>query len=583
MATLTSFWKRGKRARLLRSLAPWLGLKSWLGPAASSTASHKSHPKKGPGWRAHVADELRDGLATVLFLVALATALHESHILGGLTAQSMRLVHVVQSRGPLAPRWDERVTPPLPPPVTIFHVTESGFEQMFCGFSPTPRAALAMAIDMLSQGIPPELHAVVAIDVDIGAPMERAIRLQKCPNAPRDESGAYSETEMVRALTGLRQVADVVTITTPRFKASDRASRNRSLRAICASGVRLATPFALIDAGEPDYRFFGKSESKGGGAPRFAAYPSLGNVLALSACAGSAGCEGGPIGEIERSSGAKDLCPFASGDAMLPYLDDVGGPRSGSVAPDKMFKWLYLDLLRSSVWISTRNVSWWEDLEIEVSDAVSEWMTHLKTAQARSGEPTSPGIRPVFVLSIDDGFSDRHFSVMDRSGTSTGDFLTATRALSLIEPLESPTGRLLWKSALFDLCIGLVYLLLWSSALYYLSPIRAARYSTTWGVLVFLGPAAMTSLLGYGALLYAANALHHSPPAWNDPVLVLLGLTVHAYMTIWEQAREHGAVASSRPLPTADHYLWRTLQAGRLAFNVWVVALIVFKACCSAH
>jgi len=598
------------------SASDWLGLddRTWRPTAPSHLPPRpKPHPFK---------HRIRDGLISVLLLVALATIAHQCHLFGWLTAQSMRLVHWVESR---SYKWaaDQFSEPAkagdkaLPPPtVTVLRYTPEAFRNEFCGLVPVPRDPLAWAIEALASALKdaPPVHPVVGIDVDITeVPSWAWVATKHCgagePEPPSEcsaFSGAQADatsaqaTPMSRAIASLLKYADVVAITFDRCPAeaapgpadaalpvshpqscSEAQQRDCSMAQLCKLNedperrrLSFATPDAYLDPAEPHYRFLAGLRPHGDeGRPAF--FPSLGNLMALRASSAPAGVQDKAKWQKDRDSTLGFLCkPAPSAKRREELLGDVPYPGSG---PGADYQWKYLDLLRGSVRVETRAISGRSDLIDAVRIESERWKGRT-------------GVRPMLMLSLDDGRTDRYFTVMDMSDTTGGDYIHAVTALSLIEPLEEHRGSSLWIAALYDLLLGVVYLLAWE----FVRPLgNWLRWrGDGWLASAFMvsGPLILGIMLGMAAVFFSAYELRK--PVWNDPVLILIGLVLHTYLTMWEseESAEAGSgkaaneLAGVRTLPTPRP--WRPFDVGaallfsalRLCVVVGVAVLVILMA-----
>ena len=387
---------------------------------------------------------------------------------------------------------------------------------------------------------------------------------------------------MKRALRRLAQLADVVAITTQRGEVVDRtrrdetneriAARNRSMCEICDLGVSFATPFAYRDAGEPDYRFLGpvKNDLKVGTIaiedhlPRgYPIYPSLGTLMGMAAASGVRGesrkCSA-------QSARVGDLCQDVTNGKELPIpLLDFHDSE-----PTRKFEWRYLNLVRASTEVTLRRVASPSDVENNLAQMAERWPAQKENRSHR------PMLRPMIILSVDDGFSDRHLSVLDQPGQVTGDFLEAARGISVIEPLEDAR----WLGVALDLAVGVVYLLAWTMILHWIAGLRRSGFATLASCVMIVSPLTLSFFLGSFALLFSAHRLSDASPVWLSPVFVLIGLTLHAYLSVAEKAIEE--TASETRLfprrPVSDVWATQSWEALRLLVIIGTVLAVLLES-----
>jgi hypothetical protein len=555
--------------------------------------------KHSGGFWSHVWYHLREQRLNVFFLVALATLVHEFHfyeLFRPWTPQSMRIVHWVEQR---FVDWAGKQVgaPQGEPQVTLLLVPPDAHLQMFCGLTPTPRGQLAEALTTIANVIKEQMcttqpRPVIGIDVDVAPVTQRSLWVEQCGSYRSNEMlealAADKTAKMKQALGRLACFADIVAITTPRSSDEEREDRKKWLEANLGEGMRIeiATPLEWFDVGEPDYRFLKSNDSE--------PYPSLGNLMGRAANP-AASAASTPTFDKEALESARAACLAASAASTpafdkrvlefaraassaasaasmpaLKVLDFVDGSRAGQLPEE--YEWAYLDLLRGSVRVSVRLISSFDDL----GAAVSDWAAHFKDENQKCvPAPQSSGkARPMLLLALDDGSSDKHFSVMDTHTMSSGSYLQAVRAVSFNEPLAPQVHEQLWKGALLDFVIGWCYVFLWSVATFFFGLVAGRGWLFAAATLTFIGPLAITGFLGFFAALLAARLL--SVGQWFEPLLIFFFLTVHAYMTVWELTAEP-AIKRTPRRSDADRLLslgWRWLRMGTvLVVAVGILAL----------
>ena len=581
----------------LRALAEWLGIAACLGAAPHAG---RGHPK---GWRARFVALTREQLPTLLFLVALAAMAHHYHLFASLTAQTMRVVHRVEGNHwcnhwlwaelnrRLQLNWADQpgnlpyavpasgptASPAYrqPPTVTILRFTPEYFNTEFCGLTPVPREAIARMLKDVADALSKVeedhkndpykglfMNPVIGVDVAIAKTAEGPRQAAQCsdednPSAERTPEDV--EKAVKDAVRKLSTHATVVAIAFQRSTQIEIRNRNGSMYGLCTEGVSFATPISFVDPGDPHHRFLKdrKNANTTAGPTR---YPSLGNVMAAAAqCSfDDKRCLGAPISRYlceavkERPGAAVELL----GDKVEPSGDKAERPPHKT---EDDYKWEYLDLLRSSVRAETIAVDSRTTLKSLVNEEASRWK--------RTGIVVA---RPMLMLSLDDGTTDRHFTVRDWTDTSGGDFIQATTALSSIEPLEAEP---LWKAARFDLVVGLAFLSIWT-LVEALAHRRLGRrgWHFAEAATMGLGPLAVAGALSVVTSVWAAARLHG--PVWVDPLLILIGLTVHTYLTMWEAAVNHTSRRSERHRRRIDRHFecaWAVIKLLAIGYAVFLV------------
>jgi hypothetical protein len=86
--------------------------------------------------------------------------------------------------------------------------------------------------------------------------------------------------------------------------------------------------------------------------------------------------------------------------------------------------------------------------------------------------------------------------------------------------------------------------------------------------------------LALGAFTMVCSAYELRTPVWNDPVLILIGLVLHTYLTMWESEELALAERSSRghSMRSGDASAARAWSYLRLYVVVCVGGLIILRA-----
>ena len=561
----------------MRALAEWLDIAVCLARAP--------HAESGrPKCRlARLVALMPEQLPTLLFLVALAAMAHHHKWFEPLTSQTMRVVHRVEgnhllwaklNRG-LRLNWADQpgnlpyalpasgpkasAASPQPPTVTILRITPEGFNTEFCGLTPVPREAIARMLTAVAEVLskveekrPLFKKPVIGIDVEIAEAAKGPRQAAHCP----DDNSLLAERspgDVEDAVRRLSKHATVVALAFRRTIEKDIESRNRSMSRLCKPSfdVLFATPNSFVDPGDPHYRFLrdGKNAASVCWPTR---YPSLGNVMAAAA-----ECSFGDKKCLGRTTSTY-FCDAVkkSPDAPVELLgDEVERPYK----IEDHYQWEYLDLLRSTVRAEAIAVDSLTTLRSLVEEETSRWR------EERTGN-----VRPMLMLSIDDGSTDRHFTVRDWIGTSGGDFIQAATALSSIEPLKDEE---LWRADLFDLVVGFAFLSIWTRVAAFAHR-RLGRRGSHFAeaATIGLGPLAVAGGLSVVTLVWVAGRLHELE--WVDPLLILIGLTMHTYLTMWEAAVKHPSQGSERHRLGIDRHFecaWSLIKLLAIGYAVFLV------------
>jgi len=557
----------------------WSALNSRLAQAWRSVRAWKL-----PHWALEAGSELR----TVLFLVAVAALIHETHfpreLTTALTAQSMRWVHRVESQ-----RGGEMADPESyfspAPKIRVLRVTPQAYDAIFCGISPIPRDPLADLIEVIANELPDPKDGpkpVIGIDADItitrstvanASTCGRAPQLTNPPASPSSVRDDPSHARMKEAVRQLRQRAHVVAIVTARTGSATETEierRNESMADLCSEGVAFATSNEYLDVDEPDYRFIGETDDASGSV-----YPSLGNLMAVRACmdpGNSSSCGRPVFGQVAKQARKQPPEEFPLRREKFPTWNLCGRLRAadlsivdepisessphwlkvGSVGSAR-YKWLYLDSVRSSALITwtpigipeqAKKISQ-ESLRKSVNDALKASVTSASGKWERAINAKQVIGRPMLLLSFDDGFSDRHSSLTDQYGQSNGDTLMAARAFSFIQPLEQ--GR--WLNIVLDAAVGVLYLVLWTQ----IRSAMAWRLRSGWRFRALAGYFVMPLLLAYlvGSLAVFVSARLLWQGIWLDPILILFFLVLHSYIAVFDWALGSQVHRGAEPQPSA--------------------------------
>jgi hypothetical protein len=553
----------------------------WLFPAcfqgSAEAGSHAEHNNSA-------AHTFWHHLPVVFVLVAVAVIVHHYHWVTGLTAQTMRLVYWADKSWP-GLKWAEgeikrqanlkELEPAL---LTVLRFTPNGFQNEFCGLSPVPRRRMAALIEGVASALPQAdatgSKPVVGIDVDITSlrgSRSCVVDLACPPNMTG--SGAKklchegADDRVETAMRSLTKKARVVVVAFPRLGVEARKVRNESMLRLCRLGVTFASAQAFLDPGEPFYHFLNKRKPE----PKFdwstqahaqyqipVYFPSLGNVMSLLAQQAKQ-----PVESTYRET-TEALCKaaeFQFPQGLLLAVGDIpeAAPHGASeFRPEDLYDGSYLDLMRGSVRTHLEPVDHIPAMVKAVGNAIQEWTQRPRTAP------------PMFIVAIDDGHTDKYFTV--QNAYVSGDSIQALTAFSQKKPLEvSPA-----LDALIDLFLGCMYLGCWVWVWTRLRRLRrTAPVSAT--VMLVSAPALLAIFLSVLTVWFSARMLQHGH--WIDPLLMFLGLTVHAYLTLAQEAGEGMSGQGRAGRRGFDGHIAcggsLVLKMTGLALVVWAIAVIV--------
>jgi hypothetical protein len=520
----------------------------------------------------------------VFVLVGVAVIFHHYHWLPELTAQTMRLAYWAERTWP-GLNWAEReierqanLKELEPAAVTVLRFTPNGFQNEFCGLSPVPRSRMAAVIEGVASALPEAKAAgskpVVGIDVDITSlrGSRSCVVDLACPsNTIRSTSKKLcheaADDRIEVAMRSLTKKARVVVVAFPRLAVEARKVRNESMRKLCRLGATFASAQAFLEPGEPFYYFLNKRKPE----PKFdwstqmhaqyqlpGYFPSLGNIMSLLAQ------QKKPPSESIYGQTTEALCEaaeFQFPHGVLLAVGDIPEAAPRGVAefrPEDLYKPSYLDLTRGSVRTHLEPVDHIPAMVKAVGNAIQEWTQRPQTAP------------PMFIVAIDDGHTDKYFTV--QNAYVSGDSIQALTAFSQNSPLkESP--RL---NALADLIFGCMYLGFWICIWTRLRRLRpTAPVCAT--VMLISAPAVLALFLSLVTVWCSASMLPYG--RWIDPLLILLGLTAHAYLTLAQEAGEEMLGEGRAGRRALDKHIAcggsLVLKMTGLALVVWAIAVIV--------
>lgn len=501
----------------------------------------------------------------IVVLAAFAASIHGLHLarVDWFTSISMQLAH--SARGVLwFPAKDSTSDAGKAEPiqavsgrVTVIRFSPEGFAHTFCGLTPVPRrqtarvlGAVADAIGESGMRFDPSRLPVVGIDMDITSLSGPAASVEKaCAigyEASGSETGKDGEPELERAAGKLQGKAQLIALALGRADDPSRLARNQSMSALCSKGVRFAAGTAFLEPGKPFYWFAGEhahgsSVNVVDEVPLPRMFPSLGNLMALAA-EGSA-CEIEPnvkvptCAEVITGACATVNAPSSNLSSQAFLLEDLS---TSSKSDEK--------LAQVRAHYARRNLNLLSPVEVETIDNLDELKTAVTAALHEWERAHDATYAPMLLISIDDGITDRHFTVADDKGDTGGDQLQAMIAASRVQRLDNWSP---WKSALLDIAVGAAFTLIWLS----LSSraVRLQRHGASFlaGTLFTLGPLAIATLVGVAVASISAWMLQRGQ--WVDPFLMLACLLLHAYLQAAHHTSEHAAhPAAVHPHPNID-------------------------------
>lgn len=399
------------------------------------------------------------------------------------------------------------------------------------GIRPIDRAAMAALLQQLAKCLAeptclaPDAHPkVLAIDVDL-APL------------PKDES---SLPEMIAALQALRRHVEVVAIVLDRSDDEQRRARNAFMRtAECtqqkdltapnshAHGLYFASSRLLQRAGSGPLYYLDEAKSQHEAiAPRF---PSLGMLAYLAT---------GPktFSDNDRAS-LTNLCEQAhSNKTKLTEDHMLAADAPGLVVRElehqyrtRYFNWtlLHSEALR---YLPLRSIdeqqAWTKQLQAQLQDLQLQ--------------------APILVLNIDGGAGNDRFQTPGAlMAPVSGATLHALQALSLQQSLHAAT----LSGALADLVLGLICVL--AGCLIHVYLLHALHQRLPGLTRLLLAGISLLLALGFSALgVMLAGWLMVQCRLWFNPLYVVLGMALHAFIEGWTSAEADGQ-DHDKPAPGA--------------------------------
>jgi hypothetical protein len=409
---------------------------------------------------------------------------------------------------------------------------------------------VAAALAATAVSSPPALPPIVAVDVDL-APLGRGATPQQHVDA------------MHHALDALREHAHVIAVVLPRLEVSSRLERNAFMAKSCTGhaeamasrrsapqtqptapqgtpprhGLHFASARLFHRAGEPPMAFpheMTKTDEADNTWPPI--FPSLGTLIDLRHRIDAMPSDG-PWARLMRWFGVDDragsalltltaLCEQAR-RANLEGADtrlledrflDKNTPASDEFAryEQLFFNWRLLD--------STQ-------MRYTVVPTVDDLVPAVLAGAPMRDEPR----RRVLLIGIDGGARHDKFDIAGISAEPvSGAALHGLQALSIDTRLAESS----WVGLLFDVAVGLSFVLVWSL----LSPLLSRSQKvmpTLAGWCTAVAPAVLAGLFIVGSV-HAAAALLETD-LWLNPAYLIVGLALDAYLEAWRQARPHAS------------------------------------------
>ncbi len=437
------------------------------------------------------------------------------------------------------------------------------------GVRPIDRTALALALEQLARRLnasprPPAARCpppgcrrpLVAIDIDV-APLESQ------PDASR----------MRNALSALRETADVVAITLSRSGEKGRQERFDFMRNGCTrramspgrpgessgapgpvaagseppdhalrGGLFFASSNLLADAGQPVYSYpFRRKRAAAPGAFTSPLFPSLGNLIYAHRCLSSADNAGCVLSPAEAAEALTAYCEAAHQEVATPsrFPEDeiVDQPRLAVEAIAHQYSTALMNSrLQNSLWLRESIVP---SVPVSASAPRSAMLPSFDAVGAHLINS------PVVLVSVDGGAGhDKHPTASGGLDPSTGALLHAVTALSGRQPLD-PASKV---SFLLDFGFGSIFVLLWAvvKPLPKLHIVKSLRLSLLAAVLL---PLVIAMSLACGSLYVATVLLEWD--RWFNPLLLIGGLLLHAYIGQTEAAPPAPTAPPAPPVPNA--------------------------------
>jgi len=483
------------------------------------------------GWRCWWAG-VSHALPAVVLLTLLTAIVHWSHALDGVDGWFLRAaVQAYLQRG-----YDEAQVPPAPAPLaerfTVLEFSasarvrdleldagqldEADLERVG-GVRPIDRAKLAAALGGLAARLA-KLEVkprVIAIDVDI---------------APLVGTDAGAMAAMKEAIAALRGHAHVVVVALARHEEATRSARNAFMRALaCTRAAEAAGPGAKVLAFASPRFFHDRDgyplkfpfEPARDGAPH--AFPSLGNVVARL-------LDKPPAQGQPWPAAVTALCEGAAAGPLLEDCIDAGPGRPAGCRPvdpddyeSRRLNWPILDQAQieltrvgSVAALAGQGASREENL-----DAIGD---HLLSSHA-------------LLVGIDGGRRHDKFAGATVDGQPIGGALLHALAAASARP-EGLLQERIGVGLLADFGIGTLFAMVWSLvAIVLRSAKRKLKLAQAERLLRLLLPPVIAGALGWAAMATLSPwllGLGH----WANPVYVLVGLTLHAYLEAAQVPRE---------------------------------------------
>lgn len=446
------------------------------------------------------------------------------------------------------------------------------------GVRPIDRRAMAELLQQLAQclgdgerciaaGARPR---VLAIDVDL---------------APLTKDDASARPAMLAALKALRQHLAVVVIALDRGTDTERLTRNAFMMAAGCSladgsvagseppaqphGLYFASSRLMQREHEGPLYYLSKAKQPGDLSPLF---PALGQLAHLAASPEALTADG------KRS--LTHLCAEAKAGPSQLTEDRMNPADAPGYAVHQLearyerayFNWplLYSEALRFTP------LSW---------DGDGRWTEQLQ-AQLREHRLQAP----ILMLSVDGGAGNDRFATPGALARPVGGAtLHALQALSLQQPLKEAS----WQGALADLLLGagfvllacMIHVYLLGALHHHLPGLTRLVLATTSVVLALL-----FSWLGVVLAGWLMSRPEH--PLWFNPMYVVLGMALHAFLEGWSSGSppDHRAKLPQRGLLArvflqAAAPLDSALDARLRLFGYWALMLagVVALAINSSH
>jgi|GEM_PF-5355411 len=446
------------------------------------------------------------------------------------------------------------------------------------GVRPIDRRAMAELLQQLAQclgdgerciaaGAKPR---VLAIDVDL---------------APLTKDDASALPAMLGALKALRQHVAVVVIALDRGTDEERLARNTFMMAAGCSladgsvagsdtpaqphGLYFASSRLMQREHEGPLYYLTQAKQAGGLSPLF---PTLGLLAHLAATPGKL------QPDVQRS--LTHLCAEAKAGPSQLAEDRMNPADAPGYAVHQLearyerayFNWplLYSEALRFTP------LSW---------DGEGRWTEQLQ-AQLREHRLQAP----ILMLSVDGGAGNDRFATPGALARPVGGAtLHALQTLSLQQPLKEAS----WQGALADLVLGAGFVLLACMIHVYLLGALHHHLPGLTRLLLAASSVALALLFSWLGVVLASWLMSRSAqPLWFNPMYVVLGMGLHAFLEGWSSGAQHDRHSPgprrsllARVFLQAAAPLDSALDARLRLFGYWALTLagVVALAINSSH